>query len=61
MNTPLNPHLRQANVVCSYSPFPQSLKAGKKYKLIAEYKERVAIIDETKEMVIYNKCYFDFS
>jgi hypothetical protein len=49
------------SVVCSYSSFPQTLKAGKKYKLMAKYKERVAIIDETKEMVIYNKCYFDFS
>ena len=48
-------------VVCSYSPFPQILKAGKKYKIIAKYKEQVAIIDETKKLVIYNQCYFDFS
>jgi hypothetical protein len=49
------------DVVCGYSAFPQTLKAGKKYKLMAEYKERVAIIDETKELVVYNKCYFYFS
>jgi hypothetical protein len=56
-----NQPLQQTAVVCSYSVFPQTLKAGKKYKLIAEYKKRVAIIDETKELVVYNKCYFDFS
>ena len=47
------------DVMCSYSPFPQSLKAGKKYWILAKHKDRVAIIDDTKELVIYNKCYFD--
>jgi hypothetical protein len=60
-NLEKKPPLQQTAVVCSYSVFPQTLKAGKKYKLMAEYKERVAIIDETKELVVYNKCYFDFS
>jgi hypothetical protein len=50
--------LEEKSLVCKYSPFPQGLKAGKKYKILAEYKDRVAIIDETKELVVYHKCYF---
>lgn len=46
------------SIVCSYSPFPQTLKAGKKYKIYAKYKDFIAIVDETKELTVYNKCYF---
>jgi len=51
--------LKEKSLVCKYSPFPQDLKAGKKYKILAEYKNYVAIIDETKELVVYHKCFFD--
>ena len=59
LNESQNTALNTAYVVCSYSSFPQSLKAGKKYRILAKHKDRVAVIDDTKELVIYNKCYFD--
>jgi hypothetical protein len=46
-------------VVCGYSPFPQSLTAGKNYEILAKHKDSVAIIDDTKELNIYHKCYFN--
>ena len=53
--------LHIGSVVCSYSPFPQSLTADKKYKILAIHKDTVAIVDDTNELDIYHKCYFRIS
>tara|TARA_R110001632_G_scaffold121335_1_gene234037 strand:+ start:2686 stop:2898 length:213 start_codon:yes stop_codon:yes gene_type:complete len=45
-------------VVCSYSPFPQTLTPDKKYEILAIHNDTVAIVDDTNELSIYHKCYF---
>jgi hypothetical protein len=45
-------------VECVRTSFPQFLKQGKKYELLAKTEQHFAIIDETRCLAVWNECYF---
>jgi hypothetical protein len=44
---------------CTNIYFPQLIEVGKKYKILAEHKDKICIIDETGNLSTFNKCYFE--
>jgi hypothetical protein len=44
---------------CIYSSFPQLIEEGKKYKVLAEHKELICIIDKEGNLSNFNKCFFE--
>ena len=44
---------------CIYTYFPNLIELGKKYKILAEHKDKICIIDDTGYLSTFNKCYFE--
>jgi hypothetical protein len=43
---------------CISTLFPDLIELGKKYKILADHKNIICIIDETGNLSTFNKCYF---
>ena len=44
---------------CIRTLFPGLIEVGKKYKILAEHKDTICIIDEAGNLSTFNKCYFE--
>jgi hypothetical protein len=44
---------------CISTLFPDLIEVGKKYKILAEHKELICIIDKEGNLSTFNKCYFE--
>jgi hypothetical protein len=44
---------------CISTLFPGLIEVGKKYKILADHKELICIINETGNLSTFNKCHFE--
>jgi len=44
---------------CIRTLFPNLIELGKKYKILAEHKDNICIIDEMGNLATFHKCFFE--